>query len=299
MVGLDFISKKAGEVYEHLYTQSLITNVGSQGVMVGAQLGLRGLAEKQAKDEVGKTPMSKLKKIARDFDNSLNTPENSLRPREIKMTLKGGMGEFDPEAKRVYSNPDPSTFGHELGHAYNSGTERGRRRQNRYGAGTPKQRKAAAYTKMGGLGLNITENPDETSVASILAGAASELLDPQNMTILKEEASAWKRGRDYAIKAGAKFNPRMAITAFGTYPTAMLARGVQQGVYGWIAGQTVDKGLKATRDFIIDPILHRLIPELAPEESALEKYGYNRNDYRFTGDLESGNWKLDKRFGKR
>jgi len=295
---LDFLKQKIKEVQESPYFRNVFVNTAAQAAPVVVQKSLLKAHDKQTKQEASKTPMDELKRIARKFDQSIaKDPNNSLNPGDIKMTLKEGTGEYDPIERRVISSPDSTTFVHELGHAYNSGTPEGKARQAAYGRVTPKQAKGLLGTKLGGIAINAETDAD--SLSSIATGVVTELLDPDNMSVLKEEASAWKRGKQLAQSARARYNPLMAGTAFATYPTAMIAKGVQQGVYGWLAGQTIDKGLKGARDFIIDPLLHRAVPELSSEEKALQKYGYNRNDYRFTGDLEGGTWKLDKRFGKR
>ena len=146
----------------------------------------------------------------------------------------------------------------------------------------------------------IQADPDSNPTSSLLGGMVSNILDPHNLRILREETSAWKRARDLSAKVGAKYNPRMAAAFFSTYPSAMLMYGARQGAVGWAYGQALDKGLKAVRDGVIDPILHNTIgKKLSPLEKSMEKYGYDRNLHRFQAGEGMQDWKIEPRYGKR
>ena len=277
--------------------QNAATNVAAN-ILAREALGTAHAVHQGTNDIT--SPIDELGSIAKKFNQSINTPKNTLNPGEIKIQVGDVYGgEFSPDEKLVRSRQQSHTLAHELGHAYNSGTEKGAKRQNSYGRGTPKQQKISHGVRLAGLAGNL--DPNAGPVESIVGGAASALLDPDHLNILKEEASAWKRGSEFMKKAGVKWNPRMAgnaIAAFSTYPLTMLASGVQTGVQGYIASQVFDKGLKGIRD-ITDPLLHKLYPELTPEEQALTKYGYDRDKHRVVNNEDFSELVIQPRFFKK
>ena len=284
--------------------QNAATNVAANLITHAALSGAQDIYTATGKDI--ETPSKELNDIAKSFHNSLKGDKNNfLQPGDIRISVgPKATGEFVPsqhiwDKPTVKAPPKAHTLAHELGHAYNYGTTEGSRRQNAYGRGTPRAAGASLGTRIGGMAINL--DPDAGPIESIVSGAAGALLDPDNIGILKEEASAWNRGRKYMNKAGVKITPRMAgnaLAAFSTYPLTMLRGGVQSGITSFVASQALDKGLKGLRD-ITDPLLYKLKPELSPEEKALEQYGYDRDKHRIVASENLDSWEVQPRFYKR
>ena len=273
----------------------------------GAMLGLQ-----QAEKRLGnygqriedRQPMMKdeeIGKMARQMMKDIrNSRGHNVPPVGLEVNEQA-VARWDDTRRTVVSPRKAQTMAHEMGHAKNFYTPEGRLRQRSYGAQGKLPGRMQTGTRMIGItAKGIQADPDSNPSGSILSGMISNLLDPHNLRILREEAAAWKHSRDLSAKVGAKYNPRMAAAFFSTYPTALLKYGARQGALGWLYGQGLDKGLKGLRDGVIDPILHNTIgKELAPVEKSMQKYGYDRNLHRFQAGEGMQEWKIEPRYGKR
>ena len=275
---------------------NVLTSLGSQ---YGAMQLQKGLIETHKATDGPETPAEELNRITQSFKRAISRPGNSLTPEKVHIDISpihDGVFLADDDVSLVKSPRKANTLAHELGHAVNWGTPQGQARMRIYGSGNPGQHRLNNVTRMAGMATNI--DPNAGVVDHLISGAASKLLDPQALTIFKEEATAWQRGRNLLRRSGIPITPKMnvnALSAFSTYPVGIASGGLALGARSYLVSQAADKSAKAIRD-LTDPLLYR--GELSPEEQALVKYGYDRNKHRVVsgGDMSGETFTIQPRF---
>lgn len=106
-------------------------------------------------------------------------------------------------------------------------------------------------------------------------GAGSEILIREHM--------ADRYGKQIARDAGVPWDRRGNALAKGTYWHSIGAGGFAQGLAGEMAGRISDGLGQVAIDAVIDPAAHAARGGPSKAEKALEKYGFNRQDYVLRG----------------
>ena len=216
----------------------------------------------------------------------------------------GSLHEAPLHKSVISSNANPTYLAHEMGHALDYATPQGKKAmryqidpdlvmqyENSFrGLGEPeityknlKMSMPIGVRQLGHASM-VTPNVPDNPASMIATGALTNLLDPLVANNLRSEAVAHMYGKKLADEAGIKYNKRLAGGSYMTYPLTHIGRGAKAGLQSWLMSQVADKGMKAARDYVIDPVSSMVNPELTELEKSLEPYGYNREDYRFQGD---------------
>ena len=245
------------------------------------------------------------------FDYGISAmPEKGVKGLAYNYFLPSSLRQNVPEVGNLHNTPlnksvistntYPTLLAHEMGHAVDYATPQGKKSidyqvdptvKNQYqksfsGLGEPKFYgfRAPIGVRQIGHASMVTPDVPNNPASMIATGALTNLLDPYNLNVLRNEAVAHMHGKNLAEQAGLKYNNRVAGAAFLTYPVSQIGHGARSGIQSWLMSQVADKGMKAVRDYVLDPVSSELNPELTDLEKSLEPYGYNRKDYRFQGD---------------
>lgn len=166
-----------------------------------------------------------------------------------------------------------TAMAHEMGHALDDNTPRGRLLMSRMRRG---QRSNPAEI-VGAVGVGASRE-DRGIFGAAAEGALSSLAQPINRTILEAEARADKAGRALARSAGTPWSVPAQLVLRSTYPMGMMGAGAAQGAGGEILNRVAQQGV----DWTVDRIEEMVRPaEHSKMEQGLEQYGYDRNKFKF------------------
>jgi len=202
-----------------------------------------------------------------------------------------GVTRSDPTGGYVRVTPDavesnrllynPTTVGHEFGHAIYRGTPEGLRDYNlRFRSGGSKEGSIPAL-----IGFNPTTNQDRSLIQAGVEGLLTTFLDPRVQAIARDESMANVEGRKLAKSAGTPWSMPDQLVARSTYYGHSAGKGFGEGVVGELANRAAVQASKFLADYIVDPVGKSLRGGDDTEvEHALRKYGYTPEKYRLTRD---------------
>mgnify|MGYP001476360619 CR=1 FL=1 len=177
-----------------------------------------------------------------------------------------------------------TTLAHELGHALDYSTPRGKKLINKRSPAETqeirKKFKVGGGSPTGALvaGLGVF-NPDQSLRGQMIEGAISELVSPEWRNILESEARADLLGRKIAKKAGTPWSLKSQLSARGTYGAYPLAKGAVSVIPGYVLNAAADFGMDVLEHGVIDPLARKMIGGDTNFESSLRQYGYDPSKY--------------------
>lgn len=198
--------------------------------------------------------------------------------------VTGGSVRVTPRAVDVESNRllyDPTTVGHEFGHAVYRNTREGLRDMSlRFRRGGSKEGSIPAL-----IGFNPATNQDRSFIQAGVEGLLTTFLDPRVQATARDESMANVEGRKLAKSAGTPWSMPDQLLARSTYYGHSAGKGFGEGVVGELANRAAVQASKFLADYIVDPVGKSLRGGDDTEvEHALRKYGYTPEKYRLTRD---------------
>lgn len=194
----------------------------------------------------------------------------------------GGYVRVTPEA--VESNRllyNPTTVGHEFGHAVYRHTPEGLRDANlRFMSGGSKEGNISAL-----VGFNPATNQDRSFIQAGVEGLLTTFLDPRVQATAREESMANVEGRRLAKSAGIPWSMTDQLLARSTYYGHSAGKGFMQGVIGELSNRAAVQAAKFLTDYISYPVGRSLRNGADTKlEHDLRKYGYTPEEYRLSRD---------------
>jgi len=198
--------------------------------------------------------------------------------------LTGGLVRVTPQAVDVESNRllyNPTTVGHEFGHAVYRSTREGLRDISlRFRSGGSKEGNIPAL-----VGFNPATNQDRSLMQAGVEGLLTTFLDPRVQATARDESMANIEGRKLAKSAGTPWSMPDQLLSRSTYYGHSAGKGFGEGVAGELANRAAVQASKFLADYIVDPVGKLLRGGDDTEvEHALRKYGYTPEKYRLTKD---------------
>jgi len=228
-------------------------------------------------------------------DIDIKDPKGNYMPRNKGTVFSAPLGvtkrTIDPSSK-LFDDPSiplelpagylygSTTLAHELGHALDYSTPRGKKLINKRSPAETqeirKKFKVGGGSPTGALvaGLGVF-NPDQSLRGQMIEGAISELVSPEWRNILESEARADLLGRKIAKKAGTPWSLKSQLSARGTYGVYPLAKGAVSVVPGYVLNEAADFGMDVLEHGVMDPLARRMIGGDTNFESSLRQYGYD------------------------
>lgn len=196
--------------------------------------------------------------------------------------ITGGFVRVTPQA--VESNRllyNPTTVGHEFGHAVYRNTPEGLRDISlRFRSGGSKEGNIPAL-----VGFNPATNQDRSLIQAGVEGLLTTFLDPRVQATARDESMANVEGRKLAKSAGTPWSMTDQLLSRSTYYGHSAGKGFAEGVVGELANRAAVQASKFLADYIVDPVGRSLRGGDDTEaEHALRQYGYTPEKYRLTRD---------------
>ena len=175
-----------------------------------------------------------------------------------------------------------TTLAHELGHAYDWGTKRGKKLlENRDGSLRRNFRKGLGGANpvaalVAGLGVF---NPDQSLRGQMIEGAISEIVSPEWRNTIESEARADWFGHKIAKKAKTPWSYKNQLAMRGTYVANPLVTGAASVIPGYLLNEAADHGMDIFEHGVMDPLARKIRGGDTDLEASLRQYGYKPSKY--------------------